>query len=188
MGRISTHSTGKISARAMENRLRLLTILVGAQLVLTVAIITLLLTGGSFKTDKEPAMNNGEMAAEEVSDSSFLVEETPVAATLPEERTFDRPLRVQILNGCGVPGIASKFSDVLKRHGLDVREVGNAKNQNYSKSEILDRTQIDQKAESFAQMMGISVAEVKDSTNPDLVDIDVTLVIGKDYNSLKLHP
>jgi hypothetical protein len=55
---------------------------------------------------------------------------------------------------------------------------------NYSKSLIYDRTDLQGQAMRMADLLSIPAERVLDRPNPQLVDIDLTLILGKDYANL----
>ena len=97
------------------------------------------------------------------------------------------PVRVQILNGCGVSGIANEFSEYLQRQRYDVVEVGNAPTWDYENTVIINRERRDKKyINKFREIIGISkelVYPIKNDEN----ESDITLIIGSDYESLKIY-
>ncbi|MBN2789656.1 MAG: LytR C-terminal domain-containing protein [Candidatus Delongbacteria bacterium] len=97
---------------------------------------------------------------------------------------LDRPVRVSILNGCGKSGLASEWKTRLRNIKYDIRETGNA-DKNYINSIILSRIKNMKPAFDLAKKLGITDNNVILQINKDIVDIDVTLIIGKDYKNLK---
>ena len=55
---------------------------------------------------------------------------------LPMERKI---VRVEVLNGCGTPGLAKKVTDFLRIKGFDVVNVGNAENFEFPETIVVDR-------------------------------------------------
>ena len=102
----------------------------------------------------------------------------------PPARSYEQnPIRVQILNGCGVRGIARRMTDCLRGKGFDVRESGNAARYDYAKTEVIVRTNDQSVGDTVAKALGVnSVSIVPDRS---LVDIEVTVIIGKDYRTLR---
>ncbi len=94
------------------------------------------------------------------------------------------PLRVEVLNGCGVAKLASKAADYLRSRGYDIRDVGNAKHKMYARTIIYLRIQNQELGEALAAAIGLSPGQVQIEPDPALVDIDATLIIGHDYGEL----
>ena len=95
-------------------------------------------------------------------------------------------IQIEILNGCGTPGIAAKFSQFLREKRVDVVRSENADHFEYEKTILIQRT------ENLNGMQHVAEALKFDIENPDQVitsvdpnlDVDLTLIIGKDYNSI----
>jgi hypothetical protein len=105
---------------------------------------------------------------------------------------LERPLRLQVLNGCGVKGLARVISPALRAKGFDVRETRNASHFKYAHSAVIDRTGDLNTALAFADSLGIDHSYATSESAKSLVDIDITLLVGADYRSLHLdladHP
>jgi hypothetical protein len=120
--------------------------------------------------------------------ASDSVSETQVTqATVPKAFDSNIPTRVQILNGCGIRGCTKTIAPVLREHGFDVREIGNADNFRYENTLILDRKGELARALALADSFGINHAYVSTERDEKLVDVDVTLIIGKNYGTLKFR-
>ena len=91
-------------------------------------------------------------------------------------------VRVQVLNGCGVSGMAGKLRDHLMRYQVDVRETGNTRIK-LPETVVMDRVADRHKAESVARLIGVDPGHVIQQINKSLIDIDVTIIIGKDYRA-----
>ncbi len=111
-------------------------------------------------------------------------EQTP---TVTSDFTIDDPIKVQILNGCGVSGIANEFAELLERKKYKVVDVGNAPNWDYEKTVIINRERKERKyIDKFQDLIGVSSEMVYRIQN-DEVESDITLIIGSDYESLKSY-
>ncbi|HQO10292.1 MAG TPA: LytR C-terminal domain-containing protein [Clostridiales bacterium] len=95
-----------------------------------------------------------------------------------------KDVRISILNGCGASGIASLWKEKLRGIGLDVRETGNT-DKRYAKSVILSRTEDMKYAKQLAKRLGVGSENVVMQLNKDLVDIDLTLIVGSDHKELE---
>jgi hypothetical protein len=93
-------------------------------------------------------------------------------------------VRISILNGCGASGIASLWKEKLRGIGLDVRETGNT-DKRYAKSVILSRTEDMKYARRLAKKLGVDSENVVMQLNKELVDIDLTLIVGSDHEELE---
>lgn len=93
-------------------------------------------------------------------------------------------LQVEVLNGCGVSGVADKFTSYLRKHDFDVVQTGNYISFDVEKSIVIDRTGNMNNAYKVADSLGISRRNVIQQVNPNYF-LDVSLIIGKDFNNLK---
>jgi hypothetical protein len=98
---------------------------------------------------------------------------------LPVERKI---VRVEVLNGCGTPGLAKKVTDFLRIKGFDVVNVGNAENFEFPETLVVDRVGDMTSAWKVARAMGVN--NVIQQKEVDLL-LDVTLILGKDHNELE---
>lgn len=94
-------------------------------------------------------------------------------------------IQLEVLNGCGVPGIATRFTDRLREYGFDVVESGNFDHFNVEKSFVISRSGQMENAHRVARAIGISEQHIIMESSPDFY-LDVTLVIGSDFESLNL--
>ncbi|MFH0765726.1 MAG: LytR C-terminal domain-containing protein [Calditrichota bacterium] len=131
----------------------------------------------SEKTSDKSILNDLSDSQEELSGQVSTEPEPP---PVPETRA----VRVQVLNGCGVKGVARKAQLWLIKNKFDVRNVGNADRQDYQRSLVLDRSGNLTAARDFAQIMGIAEANVNRHTGAPSSNYDLTLIIGKDYKRL----
>jgi len=94
-------------------------------------------------------------------------------------------IRVQVLNGSGVRLMAAQAADGLRRLRYDVRETGNAP-ADLDKSTVVSRVQDPAPSLRLAQDLGLSSARIRYEEDPRLVDVDVTLILGADYQKLPI--
>ncbi len=93
-------------------------------------------------------------------------------------------IKISVLNGCGVPGIAATWRERLRRMEFDVRETGNA-SRRYERTIVLSRTEDMTYAKYLANKLNIDENNVYMQLNRDLVDIDLTVIIGADYQDFE---
>jgi hypothetical protein len=118
------------------------------------------------------------------------VQKPAPAPLLTDDMPAPRDIQIQILNGCGTPGIASKIRGVLRQRGFDVMTYGNAQTQDNSKTRVIARTGNNSSllaAQRLANSLGISADQVSVDPDPNMVDIDVTLLLGADHSKLDLR-
>ena len=89
----------------------------------------------------------------------------------------------EVLNGCGVPFLAAKTTDFLRSKHFDVVFSGDAKNQLYQHTMILQRNEKIESLKKIADSFGL---ELDDSKHIIIVPdeslcLDVTIILGADY-------
>jgi hypothetical protein len=85
-------------------------------------------------------------------------------------------VRVEVLNGGGVPGMARTATERLRAAGFDVVEFGNAPSFDSERpSTVVDRVGRDDVARAVAEALGID--NVLSEPDPNLY-VDVTVVLG----------
>ena len=109
-----------------------------------------------------------------ITDSVTHLTKQPVGSTL----------QIDVQNGCGVPGIADKFTEFLHTKGFDVVEKGNFSTSDLKTSMVIDRAGNMKNAKRVADALGISEKFVIQQMNNNYF-LDATVVIGLDYEDLK---
>lgn len=94
-------------------------------------------------------------------------------------------IQLEVLNGCGITGIATRFTDQLREYGFDVVETGNYDHFDVSNSIVISRSGKMENAYRVADALGISRQQVLREQAAEFY-LDVTLIIGSDYESLNL--
>jgi len=92
-------------------------------------------------------------------------------------------IQIEILNGCGEPGLAAKFSDLLRNIRVDVVRSENADHFDYEKTMLIQRNENIFGMKHVAEALGFDInnsSQVITAADPNL-DVDITLVIGKDF-------
>jgi len=94
-------------------------------------------------------------------------------------------LKVKVRNGCGVPGVAKKLTDYLRQRNIDVVDFDNFERYDVSETLVLDRRDYDLvNAKFIGRIIGVEENKVIPYINSDL-QLDVTIIIGKNYSQLK---
>lgn len=112
--------------------------------------------------------------------------DTPKLATEIYEANPVMDIQIEILNGCGEPGIAAKFSDLLRNIRVDVVRSENADHFDYDKTILIQRNENIFGMKHVASALGFNINntnQVITAADPNL-DVDITLVIGKDFRSI----
>jgi len=112
-------------------------------------------------------------------------QEKSIAAELYKQKAYP-DVWVEILNGNGVSGIASKFTEYLRDAGFDVQRTENADRFNYEHTMVIDRSKNPEKAQAVAKALNIDSQYVQSEPNKSL-HLDVTVILGKDYRQLPAY-
>lgn len=104
----------------------------------------------------------------------------PEVATESPAPTTREPseIRVQVLNGTDVQGLADDTAGLLEDEGYDVREIADAQNKPYEITEIFFKRGFEADAQALADTY-FPGAELKD-TAPD-APVSITVILGLDY-------
>ncbi|MEW6511405.1 MAG: LytR C-terminal domain-containing protein [Bacteroidota bacterium] len=108
----------------------------------------------------------------------------PPVDTSREGGGSDGIIQIDVLNGCGSSGAATTFTAYLRARGFDVVEVGNYKSFDMRESLVIDRAGNAANAEKVAYALGISKKNIIRQINHGYF-VDVSVVIGRDFPSLK---
>lgn len=92
-------------------------------------------------------------------------------------------IQIEVLNGCGVSGIADKLTDYLRVNYIDVVNLGNYRSFEIENSIIISRNDKIINAEKVAALVGLDENSIIQQTNSDYL-LDVTFILGKDYRNL----
>lgn len=113
--------------------------------------------------------------------------ETPKLAVAIYEQKPILDIEVEILNGCGVPGLAGKISDYLRSQQMDVVRSKNADHYNYDQTILILRNENSDGLKKIAKSFGI---DIDDETRikhipDDQLNVDITVIIGSDFATIK---
>jgi hypothetical protein len=112
-----------------------------------------------------------------ISDTAVVAAESNAAA-----------LKIEVLNGCGVDGVARKFAVYLKTQGFDPVTVTNFERQDIPRTMIIDRTSnASANGNKVAQVLGLSDEYVSYLASPERL-VAVSVIIGQDYKTIELSP
>ncbi len=103
--------------------------------------------------------------------------------TKEEKLTASEIIQVEVLNGCGISGVADRFTDFLRNNNFDVVNVNNYITRDISNTLVIDRRGNMANAVKTARMLGVKPDHVIQQINEDYF-VDVTVVVGKDCNIL----
>ncbi|GAB5407778.1 MAG: hypothetical protein BalsKO_01430 [Balneolaceae bacterium] len=92
-------------------------------------------------------------------------------------------IQIEVLNGCGIAGIANAYTGVLRSNGFDVVETGNFDHFDLEETIVISRSGVLDNAKRVASALGVKEINVIREESPDYF-LDVTVVIGHDYEQL----
>lgn len=92
-------------------------------------------------------------------------------------------IQVEVLNGCGVPGLAGRFTTVLRSNGFDVVSSGNFETFDITESLVIDRNGNMENARRVAHALGIPESRILQEISSHFY-LDASVVIGSDYEYL----
>ena len=94
-------------------------------------------------------------------------------------------VRVEVLNGCGVPQVAARLTRKARALGLDVIEEGNAESFAFLESMVIVRQGDREQACRTAVLLGIPHCIQQTSDDPSRL-AELTIIVGRDYRHLKI--
>ncbi len=103
--------------------------------------------------------------------------EEPIAVEVPEV------IQIEVLNGCGVQGVAAQLTDFLRTKGFDVVKTDNYESFNVTETVVIDRRGNIENCVRITKVLGLGEERVLQEVNEAYL-IDATLIIGKDFQSL----
>jgi hypothetical protein len=93
-------------------------------------------------------------------------------------------IQIDLLNGCGIDGAAGAWAAYLRSRGYDVVEMRNYKTYDVEESLVVDRTGNLENARRVARALGVREENIIQQISEDYY-VDVSVVIGNDFNRLK---
>jgi len=93
-------------------------------------------------------------------------------------------IQAEVLNGCGVRGLAERFTDYLRLNKVDVVKEGDYSSFDVPETLVIDRMGNKANAFKVARLLGVSKQNVIQQIDDNFL-LDVSVIIGKDYFKLK---
>jgi hypothetical protein len=101
------------------------------------------------------------------------------------DTTAQKIIQIEVLNACGKRGVAAKFTDYLRLHGIDVVNIKNYNSKSaFNETIVIDRVGNLKDAKFVAAALGIQEKNIIQQINADYF-VAVSVVIGSDYSQLK---
>lgn len=92
-------------------------------------------------------------------------------------------IQIEVLNGCGISGVANAYTGLLRKNGFDVVETGNFETFDLKETIIISRSGVMDNAYRVANALGVSRQNVIRESSPDFY-LDVSVIIGHDFEKL----
>lgn len=96
--------------------------------------------------------------------------------------SVEEVIQINVLNSCGIKGLAANTRDYLRNLGFDVVDIGNYK-KNVEKSFIIDRLGDISSSKKVAYAVGIADSLIVTKIDSSLF-LRCTLILGDDYLTL----
>lgn len=87
-----------------------------------------------------------------------------------------KDIKIEIFNGGGIPGAATKTADLLKQQGYDVVKIGNITGTTYNTTQIINRTDDKKIVEELKKLLKNAI--VVEDMNRDS-NVNITIILGK---------
>jgi len=109
----------------------------------------------------------------------------PVEEEQQQPSPMIHTIQVEILNGCGINGVAKIFQSILRDNGIDVVNTENYVVRgkvfwNVDKTFVIDQIGVAEQAKSIAKILQIPLTNIESRENPAAI-YDISVVVGKDY-------
>lgn len=125
-----------------------------------------------------------QWSAPEISPEVIRPEDNKVKEKKETEDVVDAaPLQIEVLNGCGVTGVAAEFTEYLRLEGFDVVKTDNYESFNVLETVIIDRRGRTDRIKKIAKSLGLDNSRILKEVNEAYL-IDATVVLGKDYKRI----
>jgi hypothetical protein len=99
-------------------------------------------------------------------------------------KPVERKIQVEVLNGCGVSGIAADVTEYLRKNNIDVVNIGNHTSFDFNKTKLWQRVNKTEPVQNVAALLGLDSGSIESKIDSDL-QLDVTIILGNDYKTLK---
>ncbi|MFZ5516746.1 MAG: LytR C-terminal domain-containing protein [Candidatus Zhuqueibacterota bacterium] len=110
---------------------------------------------------------------------------SPIQIERPLLEDRENVIKVEVLNGCGAGGVATQLTDYLRKNNVDVVYFGNFETWNTPETWVIDRRDRKmKKAKTIGDLIGLDDSRIHYQISPER-QLDVTIVIGKNYSQLK---
>jgi len=109
----------------------------------------------------------------------------PESYEIAKPEKSQKILKVEVLNGCGVKGKANELTEYLRQRNIDVVDFGNFESYDISETLVIDRRDHELvNAKIIGKIIGVEENRMFPQISPQR-QLDVTIIIGKNYSQLK---
>ncbi|MDP2302432.1 MAG: LytR C-terminal domain-containing protein [Ignavibacteria bacterium] len=105
---------------------------------------------------------------------------------IEQQAKADSLIHLEVMNGCGVTGVADQFTEFLRSKSFDVIQTGNYFSYDIEKTLIVDRIGNYKHAKLVAEALGLADDVIISQVNRNYY-LDVSVIVGKDFNNIKLN-
>ncbi len=112
------------------------------------------------------------------------IENQPRLAVEVYEENPIQDIKVEVLNGCGIKGIAARTADFLRSNQVDVVRSDNADHHDYPNTVIISRNENVKSLKAVSQSFGVAMNDEKHVliVPDESLGVDVTVILGKDIH------
>ena len=113
------------------------------------------------------------------------IDPRPLAVDVYQKNPI-KNIKVEVLNGCGLKGIAARTADFLRANHVDVVRSDNADHHDYPNTVIISRNENVESLKAVSKSFGVTMDDkthiVIDDPDESL-GVDVTVILGKDITN-----
>lgn len=121
---------------------------------------------------------NARLTADTTSTEPIISETTATATTSTSAAEVDKNVKINILNGSGIPGWAKRLADTLAEAGWLNTATANADNFNYHNLTIRYKPNYSAQAEELKKLLSIDYAVINLEEKNNLAE-QIEVVVGK---------
>ena len=112
------------------------------------------------------------------------IDPRPLAVEVYQKNPIQN-IKVEVLNGCGLKGIAAQTADFLRANHVDVVRSDNADHHDYPNTVIISRNENVESLKAVSRSFGVTLDDKTHIlTDPDeSLGVDVTVILGKDITN-----
>ena len=112
------------------------------------------------------------------------IDPRPLAVEVYQKNPIQN-IKVEVLNGCGLKGIAARTAEFLRENHIDVVRSDNADHHDYPNTVIISRNENVESLKAVSRSFGVALDDKTHIlTDPDeSLGVDVTVILGKDITN-----